>query len=341
MSTVSHDAQSSDRTQSRRGRVTRFQIACDCGEVLRGKRRRGAQALRCPHCGAPVFVLPLDRVPLGPKRRRAPWARRTWRRLRRRAWRATRNLVRVRRPHLTWPRWLTPTRIIAAAVCVVLVGTVWIQWQRSSRASLTEAVRQHRESAEAAVQQGTLRDAHEHYQQAVKAMARLAEPYPGAERIVRRAREVALMAQLCPETLEKALATCFQQPDPGAYFADHYRGASVVLDCLALPARPGVFENDALVLTYRVVLPKHDLVRLRVGHVDLPDLLPLRGPKRVVLGARLDRLEVSPDGKQLWLDPSGMQPVTDVALLEACGWRPPPDTVKVVAAQQALQEAQP
>ena len=172
-------------------------------------------------------------------------------------------------------------------------------------------------------------------------MQRLVEPYPRADRIARRAREVALVATLCSESLEEAMATCVRHADPAAYFASHYRGASVVLDCWIAPVGAGLLENDAFRLDYGVVLPNHELLRLRVGQADLPGVVPLHKPRRLVLGARLDRFEVGESGKWLWLDASNLLSMTDVALLEAAGWTPPADVARVVAAQQTHQEAEP
>ena len=290
-----------------------------------------------------MFVLPTDRVPLR-RRRRAPWARRTWRRLRRRGARNVADLAsraaRWRPQHIR-PTWLTPTRAIAAAVCVVLAGTVWIQWRRGQEAASADAVRHHHELAENAARQGKLRDAHEHYRQMLAALQRLAEPYVGADAIRRRAREVAVLAELCPDTLEAVLALCCQQNDPGAFFAGRYRGTSVVLACLALPVERGRFENDAFELEYRVVLPDHEVVPLRVGSADVPGLLPLEKPQPVVVGVRLDRLEIGSGGKQLWVDASSVLPMTDTALLEACGWRLDRGTSAVVAAQAKRQGGRP
>ncbi|MCA9072364.1 MAG: hypothetical protein KDA84_25740, partial [Planctomycetaceae bacterium] len=37
-----------------------FEVPCACGELLTGIRQTKPQTLPCPHCGAPIFVLPLD-----------------------------------------------------------------------------------------------------------------------------------------------------------------------------------------------------------------------------------------------------------------------------------------
>lgn len=41
-----------------------YQVACVEGHVIRGERTEGYQALRCPHCGDGVFVLPRSPLPL-------------------------------------------------------------------------------------------------------------------------------------------------------------------------------------------------------------------------------------------------------------------------------------
>ena len=41
-----------------------YQVACPEGHVIRGERTEGYQALRCPHCGDGVFVLPRSPLPL-------------------------------------------------------------------------------------------------------------------------------------------------------------------------------------------------------------------------------------------------------------------------------------
>ncbi len=43
-----------------------YQVACAEGHVIRGERIEGYQALRCPHCGDGVFVLPKSPLPMPP-----------------------------------------------------------------------------------------------------------------------------------------------------------------------------------------------------------------------------------------------------------------------------------
>lgn len=43
-----------------------YQVSCAEGHVIRGERTEGYQALRCPHCGDGVFVLPRSPLPLPP-----------------------------------------------------------------------------------------------------------------------------------------------------------------------------------------------------------------------------------------------------------------------------------
>ena len=43
-----------------------FRVSCPEGHVIRGRRTEGYQALRCPECGAGVFVLPRSPLPMPP-----------------------------------------------------------------------------------------------------------------------------------------------------------------------------------------------------------------------------------------------------------------------------------
>ncbi|WP_158633603.1 hypothetical protein [Tautonia sociabilis] len=43
-----------------------FRVACPEGHVIRGRRTEGYQAIRCPECGAGVFVLPMSPLPAPP-----------------------------------------------------------------------------------------------------------------------------------------------------------------------------------------------------------------------------------------------------------------------------------
>src|SRR5262249_47889976 len=43
-----------------------YQVFCAEGHVIRGERTEGYQALRCPHCGDGIFVLPRSPLPLPP-----------------------------------------------------------------------------------------------------------------------------------------------------------------------------------------------------------------------------------------------------------------------------------
>ena len=47
-------------------RVVPFEITCECGQRLRGRRRPQAQFPACPNCDRTLFVLPLDVYPPPP-----------------------------------------------------------------------------------------------------------------------------------------------------------------------------------------------------------------------------------------------------------------------------------
>lgn len=54
------------KAASQPSRPQYFQVSCAEGHVIRGERTEGYQALRCPHCGDGVFVLPRSSLPLPP-----------------------------------------------------------------------------------------------------------------------------------------------------------------------------------------------------------------------------------------------------------------------------------
>ena len=253
--------------------VVPFEVTCACGQVVRGRRLRRHQVVRCPACGAAVFVLPrspwppVDGSPL-PAGGAAP---------------------RARSP------WLMPA--VAGAVSLAILVVLFLlalpllsrhpSVRRTEEASPAERLAVRLDLGRRALADGNYRVALRELNLAVE----VRDSHPGLlapaddRRLTRLQRQADLLARLLNRSLEEIVqeAALVRDPDEWqARFDDDYRGRSVIFD----DAVGRDADGRPALATYAVIVNK-ETVRLALEDLKLFQALPLQPPARMLFGARL------------------------------------------------------
>lgn len=305
-----------------------FAVPCPCGATLRGHRLAVAQVLPCPGCGRDVFVLP--RCPYPPPGPAHPPTSPT----------------PPPRPPGRAVTWLL-TGVAALLLTAVAAGTVTLlaTWPAAPSRPASPAAAQlapaaeswqaHLSRARGHVRLGHFRLALGELDAALAGVGAGGCDTPGHAALAHRRAEAALFADLLAEPLEDLVAHAAALPG-GEWRAEselRYRGRSVVLDTTLAPAG----EDD-----WQVGYAAHvgdEAVTLSLRGVDALRPLPRDGPRRVVLGLRLDGVararpgqwvvRFAPDGGVLCADPE--------ALAACCPALGDAATAEVLRSQRALQ----
>jgi hypothetical protein len=287
--------------------VVPYQVTCGCGQAVTGLRQARFQVVPCPDCGAELFVLPrspLPRVP-GVKRPAIPAAARQAHRLRRR-------------------RVLVPV-VAGCVLAATLGGVIW--WLSSPRHQDEE--RADVAAADAPVwtrdslgELQTLLARGQFHQAAAGAKAALTlrqgrpQLFTAAEGDALRQlhAEAALLADLSAESLEDILRHGAGLPaaEWEATVRARYRGKAVVFDAEVRRTADGVVHTS-----YRLAGAGEE-ARLHLDALRLLHALPLEEPRRLVFGARLERVAREPPGT--WVvrfEPDSGVLLTDA---EAAAW---------------------
>lgn len=287
-----------------------YRLECACGGEVRGFREARPQQILCETCGEALFVLPVD---LYPRPRTKPARRRE---------KATAKPKTVREPRSTTVgpmlaerlrnargalkasarsagaqlkagarRQMTPLRLVAAAMALVIAGTVW--WAVRARGveaaelSLRESLR----LGEAALKEPDYPAAAEQFTIAAAALDRLGRDGEQARAIRQLARETSAMTHLAEGSLYEIAAEAEQNlrksdQEWQDLFAFRYRGQWVVMETVLRRV-----ENDAGEATVAVDYPLSFASRaVEVGfETDVfPELeLPKEG-RGVIFAAQLD-----------------------------------------------------
>jgi hypothetical protein len=254
--------------------VVPFEVACACGQAVRGARKRRHQVLPCPRCGGAVFVLPRSPWPPVADTAAAP---------------ASAPAAAARSP------WLMPA--VAGAVCLAVLLVLFLlalpllsrhpPQGQSEELSPAQRLAAATDAGQRALADGNYRLALREFNAAVD----LRDRHPGllapaeARRLTQWQRQSDLLARLLSRSLQEIVqeAALLRDPDEWqAKFTDDYRGRSVVFD--------DVVRRDAggrpALSTYAVVVNK-ETVRLALEDVQLLQTLPLQPPARLLFGARL------------------------------------------------------
>jgi hypothetical protein len=321
------------RPGSRRfGIAAPYEVACACGNVLRGQRQARHQVVRCGACHQPVFVLPYSPLPRwsaadvpasggdpAPPAARAA-ALRFWR----------------------WPLiagGLTLAVLVAVfTVCLVVLRPVLhpVAGETAPPApsleSLVEAGRKELKAGEFVKADRSFQEAHA----LLRPRPELARTETGRQ-LVQLGREADLLANLLREPLGEIIqiASVQKEDEWKAQFDQHYLHQAVIFDADVVPDGAGKPRLD-------FVLRAGDLpARIDVGDLKLLAALPRERPPRLLFGARLASIarEVA-DGRGVWVvrfDPdSGVLFTDPEAVADAY---PPPGDNDAVARQdyEALQ----
>jgi len=284
----------------------RYEIECRCGAVVRGQRLAASQSVACTGCGRPVYVLPMSPLPpelLG-------------------------SLAGGTAPEFPALKLAGPTRFwvgpsVAAVVALAIVGVVIasiVHRYRLSNGSGTSGLsvsaqwQARLEAANSAVSEGAYRMAANE----LDAAASLRDRFPFVAsnedyRSFRRThRQVALLADLLPESVEEIVRHSLGQPDKEwqAVFRERYAGRAIILD-----ARFFVDASNRIVVDYQ--LEAGGLT----GEWDIQSLallakLPLKTPQRLLIGVRLAEIaRTSRDGWSVRPQPESGVLLTDESLL--------------------------
>ncbi len=247
-----------------------FRVACVCGQIVAGLRRRRYQVLRCPSCGNKVFILGNSPIPSS-SRQTTP---------------AQGDPVRIRH----W--WLAPA--IAGVVTLALVAVVffvlfsWLNTPPGPQRADTE-----REELRRALAAGRQALAEEKYQMAVREFDRarkLRAEHPQAlspeesADLDRLHGESALLADLLSESLGEILqrAAGMREDEWKAQFLTRYQNRAVIFDDRVQRDPAGVPH----LTTYEVRAPGEPAV-ISLEQLTVLKGLPLDRPQRLLFGERL------------------------------------------------------
>jgi hypothetical protein len=304
--------------------AVRFEVRCACGQLASGLRAAGHQVVPCAHCGAEMFILPLNRLPaVQPSRQRRRGAREP-------------HPIRGR-----WRIWLGPALAVAGTVLGLVIAYQFLipprEQERAASQAATPAgaradVAAHLAAARAHLTRGNVHLALAELKRANSAGEPTAWPPERRREWAQLKRQAELLGDLSAESLEGILghALLVQEREWQAEFAQRYRGKAIVLD---LEVRIGGGGR-----------PEHDwLLRARdeTAHLDLDDLellrrLPLDPPQRVLFGGRLGSVRREPGrGFVVRLEPASGVLITDRAVAVACFLRPEEPDVQALLERQA------
>jgi hypothetical protein len=292
-----------------------YEVACDCGETIRGERQLRHQVLTCPSCGERVFVLPLS--PLGtldaaPAGGTSPWR---------------------------W--WGAPLLAAAGCVGLLLVGFFALRplLRRDSNGTAAPPARGgdlpgQIDLGRRALGQGKFRLAHKLLREAREMRGGRPEALPAAEsrRLVQLYRQADLLARLSIVPLEDIVrrGQLVRDPDEWALEMEDHRGRTFLFDdVIRLDA-----ERRPQLGTY-IVEAGDERVRLALEDLLILRDLPLEDEPRLIFGASLAGCEREEGGGWvIHFEPSSGVLMTDLEALVACMTQPPDKEVEQVLARQ-------
>jgi hypothetical protein len=261
------------------GSAAPYEVACACGQVLRGRRQARHQVLRCAGCGQPVFVLPYSPLPDAG----TPGA--------------PGGSPAAGRPLWLWPLLAAiPTLIVVVGVYAVLLQSLKPAPSPSAAVAAPDAD-VHVQAGRKALAAGKFRQAADELQQAVAVLESQADRRRGAEGrdVVQLHRQAALLADLLSESLGEVLhlaATSHEEEWEGK-FAQDYRTRAVVFDADVTRDGAGQYRLDY------VVRAGDEPARVELGDLKLLAALPRDRPPRLLFGARLASVSREPPG--IWV----------------------------------------
>jgi len=303
-----------------------FEVACACGQSLRGERKPTHQVIPCSACGRPIFVFPLSPLP-APKGTDDRGSR-----IEGRGKDGGSNHFNRLGP------WRIPLLAGAGTFALVVVALALILHFSKKANSVSEndpkSVSGLLAASKRLFEQGQFHEAVRQLEETLSLHEKHPESLSSADRkrLVQMHKEARIFVDLLSESLDEILAHAAAEHDDGewqAVFSDRYRGKSLIF--LA-----GIHRDSSShwVLDYDIFIgdrrARIDWENLRLFHD-----LPLNESHRLLVGARLANVE--PEAGGSWvarLQPSSGVLITDADALAAIYSRPP-DGVNEVLKRQA------
>lgn len=263
-----------------------YEVACECGHLLRGTREVRHQRPRCSRCGRMVFILPCSPLmPVAPpekygERMGAP------------PFASAPPRFRIRRRPILL--------LLGGGALLALAGLLYsMRGSQSPGPDVQEfvrAIQSRTEEGRKLLAAGSFELALEKFDAAAKLRDSQPTVLPGADdrQLVNLRREAALLTELLHESLGEILtlaAGIKEDKEWQTIFARHYRGKAVIFEA--------ELRRDA---AGRRSLGYHVRAGAEPAELDISDLalveeLPSADPRRVLLGCRLASVRREPPGK--------------------------------------------
>ena len=244
-----------------RGPLIPFRVSCNCGQSVQGIRGPRHQIVRCPACGASLFVFPPSPLPRSPDEEPLPEP----------------TPPRARSP------WFVPAVAAGLTLAVVALGLVLFfsklfhpEEQRQNGGTSNPPVAEVIDSGKKLLAERGFREASRLLQ---KARDR-GEKHP---ELVQLHRQAQLLAGLLDLPVEEIIEKGQRVRNPGEWQAQlqDYKGRTVLFDDLVRREQDGSHR----LVHYEVIAGEEKaIVRL---DLELLRRLPLEQPRRVIFGARL------------------------------------------------------
>lgn len=309
-----------------------FEVECDCGAKVVGRRLDVYQKPACPRCERPVFVLPANVYPqprikskakrakdddatkpkrtstnvviddqqLEPSPKASPGKSRS-RTNPSSAQAAPSKSIRDQPLALDLPvrRRITPLRLTVVAIVLVSAVTIGGIWHRHRVDRAKATVSQSADAGMAALRDREFAKAASELDQARAAVDILGRSDQAANEIRRLSREATTLAALAPSLLSEILEETIANGKPGQTeplrMSSMYKGAWVIFDARVMPANDG---KDRCTIDAPIVLGKTS-VSIEIDSSILRKASQTNDsgePPRVIFAAQLEQL-TAPEGK--------------------------------------------
>jgi|GEM_PF-2337255 hypothetical protein len=310
------------RAKGREEEPQPFEVLCDCGQILSGVRRRRHQTVGCSACGAVVFVLPADVYPplkptrkSGKKKKRqqeSPTPTARSRQMAKQDQIAVEpifddedDISSVQKEAIATPaafpttkprqKRITAFRIVMLLTVVIISLTIWWGLHARSLDTAAQVVQSERKAANAALQQGDIAKAAEHFGEACRALEVLGRDDESSRKTCQLAKETNAAANLTAQPLviivedaHETLSAAHSKDDRAdaeLHALDLYAGQWIVMETNVTPV-----GGDGSSVRWVLDFPFTVGTTAVEIDADLPLFETLRSqnaPKRVLFAAQL------------------------------------------------------
>jgi hypothetical protein len=277
-----------------------YEVACACGQVLTGLRRRDYQAPRCGHCSNTVFVLPFS-----------PFAGAL-------AAGDGQAAAVLTPPHRSARRlWGLPLAAIGLTLAIVVVIFYFLLTRLGTPPETArEPIGPHLAAAQQYLAEGNFRLAVNELEIALRDEQTNSSLAPGQRQLLRQLhRQAVLLADLSAESVEEIVRHAAGTPEAEwqREFAQRYQGKSVILDGEVSVKPAGELEGG----------PEFLRVNGKEVRLDLSSLQLLHGlrehlPARLIFAARLAGVDREANAWVVRLQPDSGVLLTDEAAVAIC-----------------------